>query len=69
MSPHSKNKIGENGVNQFREKIQKSSSGARVLHMTTNLIISRHCQDENSKEMYQNVKRTCRACRAVAFAN
>ena len=25
----------------------------------------RRYQDENGKEMYQNVKRTCRACRAI----
>ena len=49
----------------FREKIENSSSGALVLHMTSNLIISRRCQDDNGKEMNQNVKRTCRACRAL----
>ena len=51
----------------FRDKIENSSSGAHVLHMTSNLIISRRCQDENSKEIYHNVKRTCRACRAIVF--
>ena len=53
----------------LREKIENSSSGARALHMTSNLIISRRCQDENGKEMNQNVKRTCRACRTIVFAN
>ena len=53
----------------FREKIENSSSGALVLHMTSNLTISRRCQDENGNEMYQNVKRTCRACRTTVFAN
>ena len=51
----------------LREKIKNSSSGVRVLHMTSNLIIARRCQDENGKEMNQNVKRTCRACRAIVF--
>ena len=45
------------------------SSGARVFHITSNLVISRRCQDENGKEMYQNVKRTCEACRAIVFAH
>ena len=44
----------------FREKIENSSSGALVIHMTSNLIISRRYQDENGKEMDQNVKHTCR---------
>ena len=51
-----------------KEKIENSSSCALVLHMTSNLIISRRSQDENGKEMYQNVKRTCRACKAIVFA-
>ena len=51
------------------EKIEKSSSGARILHKTSNLIISRRrCQDENSKEMYQIVKRSFGARRAIVFA-
>ena len=53
----------------FREKIEKSPSGAGVLHTTSNLIVSRRCQDENGKEMYQSVKRTCRACKTIVFAN
>ena len=66
--PHSKNKIGENGVDIYRENWNLSSD-ALVLHMTSNLIISRLCQDENGKEMYQNVKWRCRACRTIVFAN
>ena len=38
-----------------KEKIENSSSCALVLHMTSNLIISRRSQDENGKEMYQKV--------------
>ena len=53
----------------FREKIENSSSCALVLHMTSNLIISRRSQDENGKEMYQNVKRTCWACKAIVFVH
>ena len=52
----------------FRDKIENWSSCALVLHMTSNLIISRRSQDKNGKEFYQNVKRTCRACRAIIFA-
>ena len=52
----------------FKEKFENSSSFALVLHMTSNLVISRRNQDENGKEMYQNVKRTCRACKAIVFA-
>ena len=51
VSSHSKNKIGENDVDIIREKIEKSSPGALVLHTTSNLIISRRCQDENGKAM------------------
>ena len=56
-------------VRIFREKFKNSPSGARVLHMTSYSIIPRRCQDDNDKEMYQNVKRTCRTCRAIVFAN
>ena len=41
-------------VRIFREKIENSLSGARFLHMTSNLIISSRCQDEIDKEMFQN---------------
>ena len=53
VNTHSKNEI---------EIIENSSPGGLVLHMTSNLIISRRCQDVNGKEMRQNVKRTCLAC-------
>ena len=39
---------------------------------SSNLVNSRCCQDEDGKEMHQNAKRTCRACRACSgtgFAN
>ena len=35
----------------FSEKIENSSSDALAIHMTSNLIISRRCQDEHGKEM------------------
>ena len=53
----------------LREKIENLSSGSCVLHMTSNLIISRRCEDENGKEINQIVKRTCRACRTLVFVN
>ena len=62
VNAQSKNKIDENSVD-----IENSSSCALVLHMTSNLIISRRSQDKNGKEMYQNVKRTCRACKAIVL--
>ena len=37
---------------------------AHVLHITFNLAISRCCFAEDGNEMYQNLKR---ACRAIAF--
>ena len=52
----------------FREKFENSSSVARILNMTSYSIIPRRCQDENGKEIYQNVNRTYRACRAIVFA-
>ena len=69
VSPDSQKKIGENCVDIFREKIEKSWSSARVLQTTSNLIISCCFHDEKGKEMYQNVKRTCGACRAIVVAN
>lgn len=38
----------------LREKIENLLSHACVLHMTSNLIISHCCRDENSKAMYQS---------------
>ena len=52
-----------------RERIENSSSGANVLHRNLNLVISRRHLGDDGKEMYQNVKRTCRACRATVFAH
>ena len=52
-----------------RERTENSSSCANVLHRTLNLVISRRHLGDDGKEMYQNVKRTCRACRAIVFAH
>ena len=52
----------------LRGKIENLLSGARVLHMTSNLIISRRFEDENGKEINQNVKRMCRESRTIVFA-
>ena len=49
------------------EQIENLSSASRVLHITSNLVLSRRCQDGNSEEMYKNAKRTCRACRAFVY--
>ena len=46
----------------FVEKIKSSSSGARVLLITSNFLNSRCCQDQNGYEMYQVVKRTWGTC-------
>ena len=53
------NNIKTNGTYFWKENL---SSGAHVLHITSNLI---RCQSENGKEMYPNVKRTRGACRAM----
>ena len=50
-----------------RKRTENSSSCANVLHRTLNLVISRRHLGDDGKEMYQNVKRTCRACRAIVF--
>ena len=42
--------------------LKRKTAGAHVLHIT-----SRRYHDGNSKEMYQNLKRTCRACRAIVL--
>ena len=52
-----------------RERTENSSSCANVLHRTLNLVISRRHLGDDGKEMYQNVKRTCRACKAIVFAH
>ena len=46
---------------KLRKKMKHSPSCAHVLHKTLNVVISRCCFAEGGKEMYQNVKRTCRA--------
>ena len=48
-------------VFKFRQRKENSPSSVDVLHKTLNLVISRCCFAENGKEMYQNVKRMCRA--------
>ena len=52
-----------------RERTENSSSCANVLHRTSNLVISRRHLGDDGKKMYQNLKRTCRACRAIVFAH
>ena len=49
-----------------RERTENSSSCANVLHRTLNLVISRRHLGDDGKEMYTNVKRTCRA---IVFAH
>ena len=44
---------------KLRMKMKNSLSCVHVLHKTLNVVISR-CFAEDGKEMYQNVKRTCR---------
>ena len=51
---------------KLRKKMKNLSSCVHVLHKTLNVVISRCCFAEDSKEMYQNVKRTCRA---IVFAH
>ena len=46
---------------KLRKKIKDSPSFVDVLPKTLNLVISRCCFAEDGKEMYQNLKRTCRA--------
>ena len=46
---------------KLRKKKKNSPSSVDILHKTLNVDISRFCFAEDSKEMYQNVKRTCRA--------
>ena len=51
---------------KLKKKMKNSPSCVDVLHKTLNVVISRCCFEEDSKEMYQNVKRTCRA---IVFAH
>ena len=46
--------------------MKNSPSCAHVLHKTLNLVISRCSFADDGKEMYQNIKRTCRA---IVFAH
>ena len=71
------NRIGRNGVQTETEngkfsrspqnlrkgrKMKNSPSCAHVLQKTLNLVISRSCCfADDGKEMYKNIKRTCRA--------
>ena len=50
---------------KLRKKMKNSPSSVNVLHKTLNVVISR-CFAEDSEEMYQNVKRTCRV---IVFAH
>ena len=47
-------------------KMKISPSCAHVLQKTLNLVISRCCFADDGKEMYKNIKRTCRA---IVFAH
>ena len=53
----------------FGKKSKNISSVSQVIYTTLKLVNSRRCQgeDEDGKEMYQNAKRMCRACRAFVF--
>ena len=51
---------------ELRNKMKNSLSCVHVLHKTLNVVISRCCFAEDGKEMYQNVKRTCRT---IVFAH
>ena len=53
-------------VYKLRKKMKNSPSCVHVLHETLNAVISRCCFAEDGKEMYQNVKRKCRA---IVFAH
>ena len=50
----------------LRKKMKNSLACVHVLHKTLNVVISRCGFAEDGKEMYQNVKRTCRA---IVFAH
>ena len=54
---------------KFGERMKCFSSGTDVLHRPLIVIISRCCCAEDDKEMYQHVKRTCKACRVLVFAH
>ena len=48
-------------ASKLRKRMKIHPSCAHVLHKTSNLVISRCCFVEGGKEMYHNLKRTCRA--------
>ena len=50
----------------LRKKMKNLPSCVHVLHKTLNVVISRCSFAEDGKEMYENVKCTCRA---IAFAH
>ena len=56
-----RNQTGRSGVPVEKNKMKNSPSFTHVLNKTLNLVISRCCFVQDGKEMYQNVKRTCRA--------
>ena len=51
---------------KWGKKMKNSPSCAHVLQKTLNLVISRCCFADDGKEMYKNIKRTCRA---IVFAH
>ena len=51
---------------KLRKEMKNLPPCFHVLHKTLNVVVSRCCFAEESKEMYQNVKRTCRA---IVFAH
>ena len=50
------------------EKNENLCPSADVLHNTSNLVISRCSFADDGKEIDKKEKRTCRACKATAFA-
>ena len=46
---------------KLRKKMKNSPSSVDILYKTLNVVISRCCFVEDGKEMYENVKRACRA--------
>ena len=50
------------------DKNEYLSPSADVLYNTSNLVISRCCFADEGKEMDKNEKRTCRARKAIVFA-
>ena len=51
---------------KLRKKMENSPLCVHVLQKTSNVVISRFCFAEDGKEMYQNVKRTCKV---IVFAH